>query len=160
MTNIDPKPPRGWQKIFFKMPVFVARLGFAGWESLFGLEWMLLTTTGRKSGKKRYTMVDVLLYDHDTDTYFIEVGFGKNSDWYRNIQTHPLFEAQVKRRRFKARAEKLSPDKNGDIMISFVRCRPVYAKSVMKMAGVAFATEEELRRMASQWLLLAIHPQR
>lgn len=160
MTNATPKPPRGWQKIFFKIPVFVARMGFAGWESLFGLEWMLLTTTGRKSGKKRYTMVDVLLYDRETDVYFIEVGFGEKSDWYRNIQAHPLFEAQVKRRKFKAKAEKLPPDRTGDIMINFIRRRPRYAKSVMKMAGVTFTTEEELREMAPQWLLLAIHPQR
>jgi len=66
----------------------------------------------------------------------------------------------VKRRRFKAKAEKLSPDKTGDIMINFIRRRPAYAKSVMKMAGIAFTTEEELRKMAPQWLLLAIHPQR
>ena len=160
MTNTVTKPPRGWRKMFFKIPVVVARMGFAGWESLFGLEWMLLTTIGRKSGKERYTMVDVLLYDRETDTYFIEVGFGKRSDWYRNIKAHPIFNAQVRRRKFKAMAEELPPDKTGDIMVNFVRRRPAYAKSVMKIAGITFTTEEELREMAPQWLLLAVHPQK
>ena len=160
MTDTVLKPPRGLLKIFFKIPVVVARMGFAGWERLFGLEWMLLITTGRKSGKKRYTMVDVLLYDPEKDTYVIEVGFGKNSDWYRNIRAHPLFEAQVRRRRFQAEAEELPPDKTGEMMVNFVRRRPAYAKSVMKAVGITFTTEEALRKMAPQWTLLAVHPQR
>jgi hypothetical protein len=44
-------------------------------------------------------------------------------------------------------------------MIEFVRKRPTYAKLVMKMVNITFTTEEELRRMAAQWMLLAVHPQ-
>jgi deazaflavin-dependent oxidoreductase (nitroreductase family) len=160
MTDTPIKRPRGWLKIFFKVPVFVARMGLAGWERLLGLEWMLLITVGRKSGKKRYTMVDVLLYDRETDTYFIEVGFGKNSDWYKNIQVNPGFEAQVGGRRFSAMVEELPPDKAGDVMVDFVRRRPTYSKSIMKVIGIPLTTEEELRKMVINYCtLLAIHPQ-
>jgi deazaflavin-dependent oxidoreductase (nitroreductase family) len=152
-------PPRGWLKFFFKIPVVIARIGFAGWERLIGVEWMLLTTVGRKSGKKRFSMVDVLLHDEKTDTYFIEVGFGKRSDWYRNIQAQPNFEAQAGRRKFLATAEALPREKTADVMIEFVRKRPTYAKLVMKLVNITFTTEEELRRMAAQWMLLAVHPQ-
>jgi len=156
----DLKPPRGWMKIFFKVPVFVARMGFAGWERLIGVEWMLLTTVGRKSGRKRYAMVDVLVHDKTTDTYYIEVGFGRRSDWYRNIQANPVFAAQVGRRKFHATAVELPPEQTGDVMVDFVRRRPAYAKSVMKMVGITYTNEEELRRMAPSWVLLAIHPQK
>ena len=160
MTNTPIKRPSGWLKIFFKMPVLFARMGFAGWERLFGLEWMLLVTIGRKSGKKRYTMVDVLLYDRETDTYFIEVGFGKNSDWYQNIRGNPNFEAQVGWRRFRAVAEELPRDKAGDVMVNFFRRRPAYSKSIMKMIGIPLTTEEELRKMVLNYCtLLAVHPQ-
>jgi deazaflavin-dependent oxidoreductase (nitroreductase family) len=155
-----PNPPSGWLKFFFKIPVVIARMGFAGWERLIGVEWMLLTTVGRKSGKKRYSMVDVLLHDKESDTYFIEVGFGKRSDWYRNIQAHPNFKAQVGRRKFPATAEALPREKTADVMVEFVRKRPAYAKSVMKMVDITFTNEEELRRMAPQWTLLAVHPQK
>jgi len=154
-----PNPPRGLLKFFFKIPVVMARMGFAGWERLIGVEWMLLTTIGRKSGKKHFSMVDVLLHDGKSDTYFIEVGFGKRSDWYRNIQAQPDFEAQVVRRKFRATAEALPCEKTADVMVEFVRKRPTYAKSVMKMVNITFTNEEELRRMASQWMLLAVHPQ-
>jgi deazaflavin-dependent oxidoreductase (nitroreductase family) len=152
-------PPRGWLKVFFKIPVVLARLGFTGWERLIGVEWMLLTTIGRKSGKKRYSMVDVLVYEKESDTYFIEVGFGKRSDWYRNIQASPVFEGQVGRRRFRATAEELPSERTADVMLDFIHRRPKYAESVLKMVNITFTNEEDLRRMASQWVLLAVHPQ-
>ena len=154
------KPPRGMLRFFFRFPIYMARMGFHGWERLIGVQWMLLTTVGRKSGKKRYAMVDVLVHDRATDTYFIEVGFGQRSDWYRNMQATPRFEAQVGRRKFHATAEELPSDRTADVMVDFVRRRPVYAKSVMKTVGITFTTEAELRQMASHWLLLAVHPQR
>jgi deazaflavin-dependent oxidoreductase (nitroreductase family) len=161
MTNTPIQRPRGWLKIFFKVPVLLARMGLAGWERLLGLEWMLLVTIGRKSGKKRFTMVDVLLYDRETDTYFIEVGFGKNSDWYQNIQVNPDFEAKVGRRRFKAKIEELPRDTAGDVMVNFVRCRPAYSKSIMKMIGTPLTTEEELRKIViNHCTLLAVHPRK
>ena len=154
-----PAPPRGWLKLFFKIPVVMARMGFAGWERLIGVEWMLLTTVGRKSGRKRYSMVDVLVHDRETDTYFIEVGFGKRSDWYRNIRASGVFQAQVGRRKFRATAEELPREKTADVMVAFVRQRPKYARSVMKLVDITFVDEEELRRKATRWLLLAVHPQ-
>jgi deazaflavin-dependent oxidoreductase (nitroreductase family) len=160
MTPSELKPPRGLLKIFFRIPVLVARLGLAGWERIFGIEWMLLITIGRKSGKKRFTMVDVLFYESDKDMYIVEVGFGKSSDWYQNIKTNPHFEAQIGRRRFGATAEELPPDKTGDRMVDFVRRRPLYAKSVLKAVGITYTTEDELRKLAPQWTLLAIHPQK
>jgi deazaflavin-dependent oxidoreductase (nitroreductase family) len=159
MNNKLSEPPKGWLKYFFKMPVYFARMGFLGWEKVFGLDWMLLITTGRKSGKKRYSMVDILSYEGEKDTYYIEVGFGRKSDWYQNIQANPIFEAQVYRRKFTAKAEELSIEKAADMMADFVKRRPLYARSVLKMVGITINSEEELRGMVSKMILLAIHPQ-
>ena len=160
MNNKLLEPPKGWTKYFFKIPVYFARIGFFGWEKIFGLDWMLLITTGRKSGRKRYSMVDILLYERETDTYYIEVGFGKKSDWYQNIQTNPIFEAHVYRRKFTAKAEELSVENAADMMVNFVRRRPLYSKSVMKVVGITINSESELRGMVSHMILLAIHPQK
>ena len=105
-------------------------------------------------------MVDVLIYERESDTYFIEVGFGKRSDWYQNIQVNPLFEAQVGHRRFHAMVEELPSDKASDMMVQFLRRRPLYSKSVMKAAGITFTTEGELRELTTQMILLAVHPQK
>jgi hypothetical protein len=70
-----------------------------------------------------------------------------------------LKHRQAGRRKFLATAEALPREKTADVMIEFVRKRPTYAKLVMKLVNITFTTEEELRRMAAQWMLLAVHPQ-
>ena len=59
MTALE-KRPNTFQKFFFKIPVWIHKMGFGGWERLVGAQWMLITTTGRKTGKPRDAMVDVM----------------------------------------------------------------------------------------------------
>ena len=93
------KRPNSLLKFFFKTPLFMHKLGLGGWDPLIEAQWMFLTTIGRKTGKRRETLVDVMDYDSATDTYFIEAAYGTRADWYKNIQAHPVFEAQVGRRK-------------------------------------------------------------
>lgn len=50
---------------------------------------MVLVHTGRKSGRTRYTPVNFVMMDGDV---FCMAGFGKQSQWYKNIQKHPEVE--------------------------------------------------------------------
>lgn len=154
------KRPNAFQKFFFKIPVWFHKMGFGGWERLVGAEWMLITTVGRKSGKPRDTMVDVMDYDKANDTYFVEVAYGSRADWYRNIQANPLFKAHVGRRKFQARAATLANADAGEIMVQFFRRKPAYTRSVMAMVGMKFEGEEELRALGSKLTLLAVHPEK
>jgi deazaflavin-dependent oxidoreductase (nitroreductase family) len=151
--------PRGLLRVFFRFPVYLHRLGFGGWERLIGAQWMLITTTGRKSGKPRQVMVDVMEYDKATDTYLVEAAYGTRADWYRNIQAHPDFTAQVGRRKFHARAVALNPDQAVDKMLDFFRRKPAYTRAVMAMVGLKFKDEAELREFARHLTLVAIKPQ-
>jgi deazaflavin-dependent oxidoreductase (nitroreductase family) len=154
------KPPSPLQKFFFKIPVWFHKLGFGGWERLIGAQWMLITTLGRKSGKPRETMVDVMDYDSATDTYYIEAAYGSRAGWVRNIEVHPRFEAQVGRRKFRARLSALSSENAGELMVKFYRAKPAYTRSVMAMVGMKFEGEEELRKIASQLTLFAVTPEK
>lgn len=160
--NINPgtlqKRPGSLLKMFLRFPVFLHHLGLGGWERLIGLQWMFITTIGRKTGKPRHAMVDVIDYYKETGIYYIEAAYGKRADWYRNIQADPVFHAQVGRRKFEARATPLSPEETEKAIVAFVRRRPVYARSVMAMVGLKFKDEDELRSMARQWILLAVQP--
>jgi len=51
--------------------------------------YMVITHTGRKSGKKRRTPVNYALVDDDV---YCVAGFGSASDWYRNIIANPQVE--------------------------------------------------------------------
>jgi len=63
--------------MFLRFPVFLHQIGFGGWEQLVGMQWMFITTIGRKTGKQRYAMVDVIDYDKERDIYYIEVAYGQ-----------------------------------------------------------------------------------
>jgi proline iminopeptidase len=65
---------------------------------------LLLTTTGRKSGKPRTTP---LIYAQDGDRYVIVASKGgapEDPGWYRNLEQTPEVELQVKSDVFPARA--------------------------------------------------------
>jgi deazaflavin-dependent oxidoreductase (nitroreductase family) len=146
-------------KVFFKIPLVVHKLGFGGWERLIGAQWMLITTIGRRSGKPRQAMVDVLLHNGQTDTYYILSAYGSRADWVRNIQANPHFEAQVGRRKFTARASTLSSEDAGAMLVEFYRLKPAYTRAVMNAAGMKFNDEDDLRAIGGRLLLLAVNPQ-
>ena len=154
------KRPSALLKFFFKTPLLMHKLGFGGWERLIGAQWMLITTIGRKTGKRRETMVDVMDYSEANDTYYIEAAYGTRADWYKNIQSNPIFEAQVGRRKFKARAGALSTEGAAELLVRFYRQKPAYTRSVMAMAGMKFKDENELREMGKNLTLLAVKPEK
>jgi deazaflavin-dependent oxidoreductase (nitroreductase family) len=158
--NAFEKRPGKLQKFFFKVPVWLHKIGFGGWERLIGAQWMLITTKGRKSGMPRKTMVDVMDYDKTTDTYYIEAAYGARADWYKNIQSNPIFEAQVGRRKFKARAGALTTEGAGEMLVQFYRHKPAYTRSVMAMAGMKFKDEKELHMLGKNLTLLAVKPEK
>ncbi len=151
--------PNTLLKVFFKIPLFVHKLGFGGWERIIGAQWMLITTIGRKSGRHRQVMVDVLLHNGQTDAYYILSAYGSRADWVRNIQVNPRFEAQVGRRKFSARASTLSGEKAGEMLVQFYRLKPAYTRAVMNAAGMKFKDEDDLRMLGAKLLLLAVTPQ-
>jgi deazaflavin-dependent oxidoreductase (nitroreductase family) len=66
---------------------------------------LLLTTTGRKSGKPRVTP---LQYEEIDGAYYLGAARGLLADWVRNIQANPRVAVQVKARRFLGVAEVVS----------------------------------------------------
>ena len=152
------KPPSGLLKFFFKVPLYVHKMGLGGWERLIGAEWMLIATTGRKSGKRREAMVDVMDYDKSTDTYYIEAAYGARADWFKNIKANPVFVAQVGRWKFQAQARELNAADTGEMLVRFFRRKPAYTRSVMAMVGMKFKDENELRELGKNLTLLAVKP--
>ncbi len=100
-TRARPRLPRrpAWLAWFFRLPVGLYRLGLA--EQL-GRSTLLLTTRGRKTGRRRTTPLNYLA---EGDVTYVLSGSGPGSDWLRNLQADPLVQVRVGRRRFDALAE-------------------------------------------------------
>jgi deazaflavin-dependent oxidoreductase (nitroreductase family) len=75
-----------------------------------GVQTLLLTTRGRKSGKLRRT---ALIYGRDADRYLVVASKGgskSHPSWYLKVTDNPEVEVQVGPEKFRARARKATPD--------------------------------------------------
>ena len=88
-----------------------------------GKYFLLLTTSGRKSGKPRHTPLEYR-YDPSDDSYFIMAGWGGNTDWFRNVTANPNVSAQVGRRKFTCRAERVGDEEVAAKMAETIRINP------------------------------------
>ena len=150
------RPPRGFARLLWRAPIWLYRLHL-GW--LMGSHFLLLTHTGRKSGLPRYAVVEVADYDPKTNTYYVASGFGRKSDWYRNILKTPRVTIQVKNKKMTAVAEPLSPEESGELMVRYARKHPKAARNLSKLMGLEVdGTEEGYRRAAQEHIpFVAFH---
>ena len=107
-------------KWLFKMPILQYQLGM-GW--MIGKYVLLLTTTGRKSGKPRHTPLEYE-YDREKDRYRIAAGWGGNTDWYKNLKANPRVTVQVGRRKFTTVAEIASDEEVAQFMMGVSKRHP------------------------------------
>jgi len=107
-------------KWIFKIPILQYKLGL-GW--LTGRYILLLTTTGRKSGKPRLTPLEYE-YDRENSRYRIAAGWGGRTDWYRNLKANPHVSVQVGRKKFNAIAEPAPDEEVATYMLNVSKRHP------------------------------------
>ena len=88
---------------------------------------LLLTTTGRKTGKQRTLP---LVYIMDGSAYVITASAGgadKNPGWFFNIRSNPQATIQVKDMHIKVTAEVAEPEKKSELWAQLVEVAPNFA---------------------------------
>lgn len=75
-------------KYLYKTPILLYRMGLG---KLIGRLFMIMTTTGRKSGLPRRTAIE---YHQYNGRKYVMVGWTQ-SDWYKNIRANPLMTIQT-----------------------------------------------------------------
>ena len=101
LTRLVPKDnPGPVFRYIFKIPILLYRLGLGGFV---GPHFLLLTTTGRKTGKTRYTPLE-FSFDEKTGSYIVSAGWGGKTDWYKNALANPVVKVQVSWKKFTAEA--------------------------------------------------------
>lgn len=156
MEKTKRKPVTGLKRLFFRAPIYLYRLGLGG---LLGKRFLLLNHVGRKSGKTRQTVLEVVNHDKETDTFYIASGFGKKSDWYLNILEHPEVNIQVGWRKMRVTAVPLTPEESGQAMVDYARRYPTAAKNLSKILGFDVSTEEEYRTIGQEHIpFIALKP--
>lgn len=123
------RPSSGLKRWLFRAPIWLYRIGLGG---LMTKRMVLLNHIGRKSGKMRQAVVEVARYDKATDTVYVASGWGKKSDWYRNLLANPEITIQVGWRKMKVTAVPLTPEESGEAMVDYAHRYPTAARVLSK----------------------------
>jgi len=89
-------------------------------------------------------------YEADTGTFVIASGFGKQSDWYRNLLKTPAVNIQVGRRHMNGMAHPLTPEESGEAMVRNVRRYPNAARLIGRKVGYQVDRSEDDYRAVGQ----------
>lgn len=115
-------------KAMVSVGVFLYRLSDGGiGGSVQGLPVLLLTTTGRKSGKTRTVPVGFL---RDGSAYVLiasNAGLPRHPAWFLNLENEPSATIQVKKRQMQVKAETANPEKRRELWARLIEVAPGYA---------------------------------
>ncbi|MBL8161396.1 MAG: nitroreductase family deazaflavin-dependent oxidoreductase [Anaerolineae bacterium] len=100
-TPVQPPKMNFLFKLSLKPQIFLLRRNMMGSAGNF---LMVITTTGRKSGKQFSTPIGYL---RDGETIYA-FNLGGQSNWYKNLLVNPLVKLEIKGKAYAMRGEKIS----------------------------------------------------
>ena len=90
-----------------------------GW--ILGQRFLRLTHTGRRSGRRYQTMLEVVGGDRARGELIVVAGLGRSAQWYRNVCAGNAREIAIDRRRFRPRYRELTPDEASAVLAEYER---------------------------------------
>jgi deazaflavin-dependent oxidoreductase (nitroreductase family) len=151
-------PLRRW---LFRTPLLLRRVGIRGFERLLGIEWIVLTTVGRKSGRPHVVMLDVVGYHPASQAYYVQPADGRRADWVRNVAANPLVAAEVGGRHFSARVADVTGPEGAEVVLHFIRTHPLYARVIVwfvRYVERVDVPDDRLRRALTTTPVFAVRP--
>ena len=144
----------------FHGPVYLYRWHL-GW--LFGHRCLLLTHTGRKTGLRRQTVLEVVDYRRPGPEVIVVNGFGRDSDWVRNIEAKGGEEVTVGFEHFAAAHRFLDTEEAVQVMRTYERrnrfIAPVVRRGLSWILGWEYhGSDADRRRLVAQLALIAFRP--
>lgn len=149
--------PRGWLRFVLRAPILLYRCKL-GW--LLGRRFLLLAHTGRKSGRARFTVLEVVRYDHASHRCIIASGWGVKSQWYKNVLENPRVRYTVGVTERSGRAEQLAVERAEQELQDYGERHPTAIRKLTEfMIGEAFdGSLAQYRRLAAQVPVLQLVP--
>lgn len=128
----DRPPIKPWLRALLRAPIGLYKIGLG---RLLGQRFLLLHHTGRKTGLPRRTVLEVVDHDGTSDTYYVAVGFGPGSDWFKNLRHNPAAAIEVGSRKLAVSAHPLDTQEGADLMTSYARRNPKAAAMLARYMG-------------------------
>ena len=157
MGAFKPPPrPDGLRLILFKAPLYLYRMGLG---RLLGGRFLLLTHEGRKSGRIRDTLLEVIHHDPETGESLVISAYGETADWYRNIRAKPAIRVCTGGRCYRPQQRFLSPEEAGEAFRQYERNQGRYIRKLIRLLGAEYDGSEGSRReLISFFRMVAFRP--
>ena len=144
----------------FRAPVYLYR-----WQlgRLIGRRVLLLSHTGRRTGLRRQTVLEVVEYREQGPEVVVVNGFGRDSDWLRNMEANSDEEVTVGAQHFAAAHRFLAEDEAARVMRDYeYRNRfvaPIVRTGLSWLLGWQYkGGDGDRRRLVRQLPLIAFRP--
>ncbi len=144
----------------FRAPVYLYRWRL-GW--LLGHRLLLLSHTGRRSGLRRQTVLEVVDYRKQGPEAVVVSAFGRDADWLRNIEARPDEEVTIGTHHFAASHRFLGESEAMRVLRDYEHrnrlIAPVVRAGLSWVAGWPYRGQEDDRlRLVQQLPFVAFHP--
>lgn len=133
VASLIDRPPPWWLAMMFRASAVLFHWHL-GW--LFGGRLLMLTHVGRRTGRKRFAVLEVVSTEADPSTWYVAAAWGSRADWYRNLARNPRAEIAVGRRRCRVTARTVGIDEAIRVYSRYVRDHPWGARLVGRVIGV------------------------
>lgn len=141
------------RRALFRLPLLVERL--AGWGAvrlatrLTGVEWIVLETVGRRSGRPHPVVVDVVGRDAARDVWYVQPADGRRSAWVHNVRAQPDIVARIDGRPRRVHVRDATGAEGAEVVLRFLRAHPWYGRVIVWFVGYVEridVPDSELRR--------------
>jgi deazaflavin-dependent oxidoreductase (nitroreductase family) len=106
-----------------------------GWGWMLDHVFVLIVHQGRKTGKRRETVVMPLAYDQETREVVVCSAWGPNTEWIRNLRAHPALQIEIGRESYVPEQRFLSEDESMAVAAEFRRRHPWRARLFAAILG-------------------------
>ncbi|MDJ0790586.1 MAG: nitroreductase family deazaflavin-dependent oxidoreductase [Acidimicrobiia bacterium] len=135
--------PTGLKKWFMHAPAYLYR---AGLGFVFGKRFLMVEHTGRTSGKRYETVLEVAGRNEDRNEWISTAGRGPTSDWYRNLEENGADAVWIGRTRYPEPSVRfLEPEESAAVFARYEASYPRTAEKLLSVMGVSYDGTNEGR---------------
>jgi len=143
-----------------RAPVYLYRWK-CGW--LLGRRFLLLCHTGRRTGRRHQTVLEIMEYRKEGREAIVMSAFGEGANWLRNIKVSPEPKITIGRQQFVAVYRWLDVEEAATVVGRYEQCNrlaiPIIRLVLSRFLGWHYrGTDGDRRRLVAQLPVIAFRP--
>ncbi len=154
LSDASLSSPQALAKSIFRLPLYLYQLGWG--PALKWIPLLILTTEGRSSGQARHVVVE---YRRHGSKFYIVSGWGKNTDWYKNVLQNPRVTIQLGGEVLDAKAIPVdNPPEALSALYMFSRNSWIYESLFARMTSAHAADLSTLADVVDEFTVVRLDP--